>query len=221
MTPTFCGGRMHSYDGYMGVKRGRTRGVVGYNAISRWVRYPRKPPDFHANRIGFCTRTLCSVELVFTERKNRIVSQVLFTMMHFVTSVHVKQPSMISDVELYTRLAALETRLSSIEQIMIWMYNSVMELVAHLRQHPHRVIAYSKHELLFDTSGLVNLYSGLGGFEHSRCTLFPCFSSWSIWHGRARSSDCPSWSTRDWHFDGLVFHVIEQRAFALRHFDHF
>ena len=153
MAPTFCGGRMHDYEGYTGVKRGWIKGVVGYNAISSWVRYPRKPPHFHANHIGFCTSTQYSVVPEFTKRKNRSdfgkvcrhklcqIDKVLFTMMHFVTSLHVKQPAMISDVELYTRIAALETRLSSIEQIMIRLYNSVMELVAHIRQHPHRAIA--------------------------------------------------------------------------------
>ena len=59
----------------------------------------------------------------------------------FCCVVHVKQPPMISDVELYTRIAALETRLSSVEQIMIRLYNTVMKLLAHVRQNPHRVIA--------------------------------------------------------------------------------
>ena len=49
---------------------------------------------------------------------------------------------MLSDVELYTRLAALETRLSSMEQIMIRLYNTIMELLSHIRQHPHRAIAW-------------------------------------------------------------------------------
>ena len=41
---------------------------------------------------------------------------------------------MVTDIELYTRLAAMEQRLSSLEQILIRLYNVVTDLANRILQ---------------------------------------------------------------------------------------
>ena len=48
---------------------------------------------------------------------------------------------MISDVEMYTRISAIETRMSTLGQLILRLYNVIMDLVTHIRRHSHQVIA--------------------------------------------------------------------------------